>query len=148
MLEGREFFEQVVKKRLTKCYACGQMQPWEMYGNNLPEEGYDMCLECRKYEKVYKAWRRHGLSRVEGTALRLKQGNVCAICEREDKHWSELVVDHDHACCPGSTGCIVCVRGLLCGTCNSGLGMFKDNLETMGKAIEYLKETSIGEDLV
>jgi hypothetical protein len=32
------------------------------------------------------------------------------------------------------------VRGILCGTCNKGLGHFKDDPELMTKAINYLKE--------
>jgi len=30
---------------------------------------------------------------------------------------------------------------LLCRTCNAGLGYFKDNIEQLTKAINYLKET-------
>jgi hypothetical protein len=35
-------------------------------------------------------------------------------------------VDHDHRHCPGTEGCRQCVRGLLCGKCNSGLGWIGD----------------------
>ena len=31
------------------------------------------------------------------------------------------------------------IRGLLCHTCNSGLGMFKDNIEYLKNAIKYLE---------
>lgn len=31
-------------------------------------------------------------------------------------------------------------RGWLCGNCNIGLGNFKDNVEILEKAIEYLKQ--------
>src|SRR4029077_2130187 len=33
-----------------------------------------------------------------------------------------LAVDHDHNCCPGAHSCGKCIRGILCGTCNSALG--------------------------
>lgn len=32
------------------------------------------------------------------------------------------------------------VRGLLCFSCNSALGHFKDNVESLKKAIKYLKK--------
>jgi len=51
----------------------------------------------------------------------------CYICG--DFH-PQLCIDHCHG-----TGR---VRGLLCSTCNRGLGHFKDNVFTMQSAIDYL----------
>ena len=54
---------------------------------------------------------------------------VCAICKSEFKK-NEPHLDHCH-----TTGKI---RGLLCGGCNIGLGMFKDNSDYLIEASNYL----------
>jgi len=61
------------------------------------------------------------------------------ICSKEQPKKAQskkvrLKIDHDHR-----TGQ---VRGLLCHTCNAGLGMFKDNIELLHRAIMYLGQIS------
>ena len=63
--------------------------------------------------------------------LYTEQNGKCAICSKNQV--AKLSVDHNHV--NGS------VRGLLCVSCNVGLGMFKDNQEIMAKAIDYLKKS-------
>jgi hypothetical protein len=64
--------------------------------------------------------------------LFLKQGSKCAICGGvEIKHVYGWPTDHCH-----STGDI---RGILCTSCNSGLGLFKDDIKRLQAAIAYLK---------
>jgi hypothetical protein len=53
------------------------------------------------------------------------------ICRENNKNNRTLAVDHCH-----ESGKI---RGLLCLTCNVGLGMFKEDVDIMKNAIEYLK---------
>ena len=65
----------------------------------------------------------HGLTADERDALIALQGGACAICGRTGLR---LEVDHDHRCHPGPTGCRLCVRGALCGRCNTALGRFGD----------------------
>ncbi len=64
------------------------------------------------------------------------QNGVCAICGNApgDRHFGILTVDHDH-----KTGK---VRGLLYNECNVGLGRFKEDVALLGRAIEYLKQSS------
>lgn len=57
------------------------------------------------------------------------QAGKCAICGREPKR---LVVDHDHD--DGE------LRGLLCGNCNTGIGMMNDDVVLLRKAVSYLEE--------
>jgi hypothetical protein len=58
-------------------------------------------------------------------------GNRCAICGAPPDGKRNLALDHDHA--------TDTVRGVLCMSCNVGLGHFNDDVERMRKAIAYLE---------
>lgn len=80
----------------------------------------------RRYQNLLK--RTYGLNVEDYQKLVTKQSGLCAICQL----YTKLVVDHDH-----STGAI---RGLLCGKCNKGIGLFKDNSSYLKNAAKYLEE--------
>lgn len=73
--------------------------------------------------------RNFGISENDYAQMLVDQNNSCAICKKEIG-W-EAAVDHCHT--------TNVVRGLLCRKCNLGLGGFKDNIETIRKAIAYVK---------
>ena len=81
--------------------------------------------------------RGYNLTEEQYNEILIRQGGKCAIagCPELDN----LVIDHDHSCCPGQESCGRCVRGLLCALHNYGLGYFKDNLQCLQGAIDYLK---------
>lgn len=97
---------------------------------------------AKRYGSVEaRRWRRHKITASEYADLLTAQGGACAICRREAE---VLWVDHDHACCPGDTTCGGCRRGLLCPACNSGLGLFQDDVDRLRGAIAYLEPRSVG----
>ena len=59
------------------------------------------------------------------------QAQGCAICHAPEPEGQSLHVDHDH-----DTGD---VRGLLCFTCNAGIGMFAHDIELLSAAVVYLR---------
>ena len=71
--------------------------------------------------------------------MRENQNGVCALCSRPERRqhavtgttW-DLAIDHCH-----ETGL---VRGLLCNSCNRGLGLLGDKVETLEKVLLYLKK--------
>jgi len=81
-------------------------------------------------EQKYRRLKKYGLTHEAFCALLEEQKNRCAICG-ESFEGKRLHVDHCHK---GKH-----VRGLLCSTCNSGLGHFKDNEEFLMNAVKYLK---------
>ena len=74
--------------------------------------------------------RDYGLSVEQYNELLKDHDESCAICSRR----VPLCIDHDH-----KTGE---VRGLLCGNCNSGIGMLGDDPRLLEKAIVYLSKQS------
>lgn len=77
-----------------------------------------------------------GITIADYEEMSSRQGDVCACCgepetTRRHGHQLCLAVDHCH-----TTGAI---RGLLCGNCNQGLGLFKDSPDRLRKAAEYLE---------
>jgi hypothetical protein len=71
--------------------------------------------------------RQYGISFEQYTRMVREQHCLCAICGKNKK----LVVDHNH-----TTGAI---RGLLCSTCNAGIGMMKESPDILRAAIDYIE---------
>lgn len=61
-----------------------------------------------------------------------KQNGVCACCKQKCKSGRRLAIDHDH-----KTGRL---RGLLCSSCNLGIGNLGDTIEGVQMALDYLKK--------
>jgi hypothetical protein len=65
------------------------------------------------------------------------QHNGCKLC---GEPLVNFVIDHDHACCSGRRSCGKCVRGLLCVSCNAGLGQLARLIRIgMDKVLDYIK---------
>lgn len=93
--------------------------------------------ERRKHVRLRQGYK---LSLLDYYALLSAQGGGCAICggmPTSNRTW--FTIDHDHTCCPGKRSCGKCVRGLLCASCNSGMGYFKDNSTRLRLAAKYLE---------
>jgi len=77
--------------------------------------------------------RRCGLSIDDYDKQYDEQQGKCPICKINAPRYGKgrLVADHDH-----KSGQF---RTLLCGTCNSGLGLFKEDIEIMKNAIKFIE---------
>ena len=97
----------------------------------------DWSATMRKYNLQGK----YKLTQEDYIKLLNSQGGMCAICKTNDpsthggKKGKLFGIDHNH-----TTGKI---RGLLCGYCNTGLGGFRDNVDLLQLAVEYLKRQDI-----
>lgn len=131
---------------------CGEMKEEDEYplDPNRKSGRHSYCKECRKRDARRRAVERRENGKLAeenlrrsakkvgtdvGTVLRMneEQGGRCLICGGlPTGNHGRLVLDHCH-----ETGRF---RGLLCGHCNTALGMFEDDTERLQKAIAYLKE--------
>lgn len=84
-----------------------------------------------EYEYNYQLNRKYGIDLTEYNNMLIAQSNKCAICSVSYDE-ERLAVDHCH-----DSGKI---RGLLCMKCNTALGSFKDSIDILQNAINYLKK--------
>lgn len=84
--------------------------------------------------------RKHSLTPERFEELFDAQGRACAICRSPEPNGRGWHIDHDHTCCPSvdKPRCGKCFRGILCHSCNVGLGHFGDDAERLLAAIRYL----------
>lgn len=108
----------------------------EVFEPKAPSHHYcsDGCKDRSRTDQYYI--NQYGVSLLEVERMLVAQENLCAICRREgfkmhDGVFMNLNLDHCH-----STGV---VRGLLCHNCNRALGLLKDDVDVMQRAIDYLK---------
>ncbi len=104
-------------------------QKWR--AENPPEPGSNRP-RTRKY-----ILKQHGLTEADYEAMVAEQRGRCAICQATSPGnggWANnsWCVDHDHV-----TGQ---VRGLLCRTCNTAIGLLKDDPDIVTRAAAYLRK--------
>lgn len=93
--------------------------------------------EWKKRWIDHKLRKKYGITLVQKEQMVLMQNHCCAICGNKLINIQSFCVDHNHA-----TGK---ARGLLCSNCNWILGLCKENVFILEKAILYLKKWNNGQ---
>lgn len=124
------------------CSKCGVEKPLTdefFYTKKSPKGKYyyrRTCKICHHADNLEdQRIRKYGIDAKGVEKMLVQQQHRCHICERKfnTKDYSTTPhVDHCH-----ETGQ---VRGILCMSCNTGLGMFKDNVKLLKRAAIYLCE--------
>lgn len=86
----------------------------------------------REHMKAMRLRNKYGVTAEQHAELLDVQRGRCAICRRERQQHFALAIDHCH-----DTGTI---RGLLCSSCNNGLGRFKDDPALLRSAAAYIEK--------
>lgn len=128
-------------KWFGRCKSCNELHEQssrELQKNQSP-------MSCKNYRPPNKQFddrrdgiirRQYGITLDEYNQMLENQDYKCAICGNEDEvEGRRLAIDHCHT--EGK------VRGLLCGKCNRGLGLFYDNATLLKNAISYLDKYSL-----
>lgn len=153
MYAGRRQAHQQMAERT--CRDCGLVGDVSLFAKTAKKRaGYEsQCRPCKR--RYITAWRKrnpgkvreynrraeekvggrrfwkYGITDAEIARMIRSQRGRCPICDRAEPE-IKLVVDHDH-----NTGK---VRSMLCQTCNTGIGKFKESPNILMAAIRYLEQ--------
>lgn len=139
--------------KVKKCTVCKYVKSYDKFDRNKRNPTGRACsckvcgsnakrrrrntFEGQRAEHGLRLKRKFGLTSDDYWDMMKAQDGVCAICGNPETQIQQgrvqpLGVDHNH-----DTGA---VRGLLCAGCNNGIGRFRDDIELLKKAIEYLEK--------
>lgn len=123
-----------------RCRKCNETKSVsEFCKNNSRKSGYDdWCITCKTNQRLIRTY---GIGLADYYSMEAKQGKKCAICSGNDpgNRKGFFSIDHCH-----STGQ---VRGLLCSSCNTAIGLLQDSPSILSKALEYLNGKPNGDDV-
>lgn len=105
-----------LKRKLTRCKSC------QIIKDNKIKDLRTISASCT-------------ITRIEFEFLLKKQNGVCAICKNQETRkmngkLMRLSVDHNHT--------TEQIRGLLCSSCNRGIGFMKESSVFLRDAADYL----------
>lgn len=106
--------------------------PYKKIANNQKAiSKYKQTSTGKKKAWEYSLKTKYNLTVEQYNEMLKEQNHKCCICGMDEvDNGRKLAVDHCHKTQK--------VRGLLCNFCNVGLGSFKDNINSLSKAISYL----------
>lgn len=115
---------------MKRCSCCGETKDYSSFFNHKGTRDR-LQTQCKSCQANNQRKRLYGITNQEFQALVEDQDFECAICcEELDIAGGNHAVDHNH-----TTGK---VRGILCRSCNHGIGKLKDSPAILLKATEYL----------
>ena len=139
----KKYYDANREKRLANTRSWEERNPERARNNR--RRGQPKRKEWKKAnpDKVRAGYRRqrYGITPERFEELVRLQNNLCAICHKSETvvdyrtgELRALSVDHNHETDQP--------RELLCRRCNSGIGMFDEEVELLRSAIQYLEKHS------
>ena len=108
------------------CIICKQPKsPSDFYLHSEMSDGrLGKCKKCCIRGNRLNNYKKHGITEIEYNQLLKEQNHGCALCKEKFtgslKRGFTPHIDHNHKCSEHVPrhGCQLCIRGILCGTCN------------------------------
>lgn len=135
--ECRDCFRAIARERYQRdpAKAIAQVKRWQQENAerlNAYRRARNQLLEVKRQQRDGYYRRTYGLSADAVDKMLMEQGGGCAICGDRPERLASMHLDHDHE--RGQ------LRGLLCLSCNQGLGKFRDDPDVLARAIVYLRQ--------
>lgn len=127
--KGHNGLRYTIKGQCKECLRSSTKNKYKTNPEYWQEWRYKNIDKCKSADIK----RKFGITLIDFESMITAQQGECLICGVE--FWSlnirDVAIDHDH-----KTGKI---RGILCRKCNTGIGMFNDDLKVVKKAVAYLE---------
>lgn len=108
------------------CVSCLRDLDVKKFGLTGSNHIKSSCITCSNLKSSFN------ITYFEYMDMLKAQDERCLICGTKHTEDKKLVVDHCHI--KGN------VRSLLCSSCNTGIGMFKENKQYLLNAIKYIEK--------
>lgn len=121
------------------CGRCNETKSLDMfYKRKNSGDGHQAyCKQCSgAIARTHRLQAIYGITPQDYHALFAAQNGKCAICSMRSMK-KKLFVDHCHTTNK--------VRGLLCHRCNASIGLLREDIGILQRAIKYLEEHSPNE---
>ena len=117
----------MVTMKQKECNTCNETKDLDLFYNHKisPDGKYSHCIRC---SAIAKKMSLYNITREK--VLELEEINECGVCKK-DLTFEKHCIDHNHK--------TRSIRGVLCTNCNMGLGHFKDKVELLYAAVNYLE---------
>lgn len=120
----------VYPKDKKKCATCNKLLNLKEFSTRGKQSTYtSSCKICLNDTGKPSRYKKYGITVEDYNNMFKEQNGLCAICNIVSNR--SLCVDHNH-----NTGK---ARKLLCNNCNSAIGKFRENIDIMAAAIDYIK---------
>lgn len=126
------------------CIRCENFYPETYFSTHAStlDRKQPYCKHCVSERLMIRNYK---LDNLSFEILFNSQNRKCAICRKNNPDGNNgWHIDHDHDCCIGPKTCGSCIRGILCSSCNKGIGHFFDSKEYLMNAINYLERIENG----